>query len=216
MGFQFWLHCYWYCTLIIYSLISHAKKLFLKIYFKSNIKNISSIPTLQNAINVISDRFSSWSLQFAVNKCAVLRFWRNFKNHPQPYYFLNNDKLPIKFVVKDLEVLIERNLYFHKYVQTKAQITGELASNLLKTMSCKASDFIKNFLYTYIRPTLEYCSLWNLNFVFNTKLLESFQRRWTKNVVGCANKSYTERLKELDIVFHRIDYRELTLYYIGK
>ena len=42
-------------------------------------------------------------------------------------------------------------------------------------------------------------SLWNLDFITDTKLLESVQRRWTKEIAGFSNLSYAERLKKLDM-----------------
>ena len=37
----------------------------------------------------------------------------------------------------------------------------------------------------HIRPILEYCSsVWNLGYIADINLLESVQRRWTKNIQG--------------------------------
>ena len=55
--------------------------------------------------NIISDRISSWGLQFSVHKCAVLRFGRNSASYPEPIYYLNNEVIPARNSIKDLGVL---------------------------------------------------------------------------------------------------------------
>ena len=53
---------------------------------------------------------------------------------------------------------------------------------------------------SHIRPLLDYCStVWNLGYIGDVKKLESVQRRWTKEVDGCAELSYAERIKHLNL-----------------
>ena len=52
----------------------------------------------------------------------------------------------------------------------------------------------------HIRPLLEYCSpLWNLEYLTDTRMLESVQRRWTKQIDGCENLDYDRRLRQLGL-----------------
>ncbi len=53
---------------------------------------------------------------------------------------------------------------------------------------------------THIRPLLDYCStVWCVGYVDDLNLLESVQRRWTKQVVGMSELDYGARLRALDL-----------------
>ena len=43
----------------------------------------------------------------------------------------------------------------------------------------------------HVRPILDYCScVWNTGYSRDLKLLESVQRRWTKNAAGLESMNY--------------------------
>ena len=51
-----------------------------------------------------------------------------------------------------------------------------------------------------VRPILDFASpIWNLGFLGQNKLLESVQRRWTKQVAGLTDLSYSDRLSALGL-----------------
>ena len=51
----------------------------------------------------------------------------------------------------------------------------------------------------HIRPPLEFSStVWNTGYVGDLKLLESVQRRWTKQMDGLQDLSYYDRLELLN------------------
>ena len=52
----------------------------------------------------------------------------------------------------------------------------------------------------HVRPIIEYCSsVWNTGYVGDIRLLESLQRRWTREIAGCTHLSYEDRLVKLDL-----------------
>ena len=128
----------------------------LKVYLKIAVRDKTSIMALQTAINIISDRISSWGLKFSIHKCAVLRFGRNSSSLPVPLYLLHNEPIPVKSSIKDLGVIVDTDLRFHNHVKTVAQKAGGLASNLLRTVSCRDPEFMKNLFCSHIRPIIEY------------------------------------------------------------
>ena len=53
---------------------------------------------------------------------------------------------------------------------------------------------------THIRPLLEFSSsVWFTDFIEDMRLLESVQRRWTRQIQGLEDLSYDERLHELNL-----------------
>ena len=53
---------------------------------------------------------------------------------------------------------------------------------------------------THIRPLLEFGStVWNTGYCGDLRLLESVQRRWTKQVRGLSELTYANRLKTLNL-----------------
>ena len=53
---------------------------------------------------------------------------------------------------------------------------------------------------SHIRPIIDYCSsLWNVGYLGDVRLLESVQRRWTKQVAGLENLDYGVRLRALGL-----------------
>ena len=53
---------------------------------------------------------------------------------------------------------------------------------------------------SHICHLLDYCScVWNMGYVVDSGMLESIQRRWTKQIAGMENLSYLDRLKKLSL-----------------
>ena len=55
-------------------------------------------------------------------------------------------------------------------------------------------------LTTHIRPIIEYCScIWNTGYQGDLRLLESVQRRWTKQIESLEGLEYGDRLRALNL-----------------
>ena len=55
-------------------------------------------------------------------------------------------------------------------------------SELLQTV-CRGREFMVALFISHIRPIIDYCScVWNVGYV--RRLVESLQRRWTREVLG--------------------------------
>ena len=51
---------------------------------------------------------------------------------------------------------------------------------------------------SHIRPVMDFCSsIWNVGYLSHDRLLESVQRRWTREISGIGQLVYVERLKNL-------------------
>lgn len=180
----------------------------LKMYItvKSDSVNaiIQHMDACQRDINHLHKVASSWGLSMNISKCAVLRFTRRPVDWTAlPFsgqYFLNTSPIPIKDSAVDLGVTIDLSLKFHQHIANIVQKAGGVAQNLLKATVNREASFLLPLFIAHIRPLLEYCSsVWNLGYIGDLRLLESVQRRWTKNIQGMENLDYFQRLKALDL-----------------
>ncbi len=69
------------------------------------------------------------------------------------------------------------------------------------TLQCRDSDFLVRVYKTYIRPTVMYASqIWSPKLRHEVTALEAVQRKLTKLVAGEQNRSYGQRLADLDLL----------------
>ena len=72
--------------------------------------------------------------------------------------------------------------------------------NFLRSTVIRDADFVVTLFKSHVRLILDYCSsLWNVGYLGDSQLLESVQRRWTKQVTGLADVEYHERLQTLGL-----------------
>ena len=89
-----------------------------------------------------------------------------------------------------------------------------IANNLLKATLCRSVDFMTTIFKTHIRPILEFGSpVWHTGYLGDMKLLESVQRRWTKQVDGLQDYSYAQRLRHLNLYSGRLIRADLIKYW---
>ena len=162
----------------------------------------SSQNALQEDIDTLVRTGSSWGLDKNAAKCACMRFCRRSvtpTSGQSPYRILDQ---PIIFTDKhpDLGVEVHRSLKFHSHIRRTAGMCGGLTTNILSSTLCREAEFILNIYKSHIRPKLEYCcSVWNLGYVGDLKLLEGIQRRWARLIRGLETAPYGHRLQELDL-----------------
>ena len=159
------------------------------------------ISALQRDISLLELRAESWGLSFAREKCVRLRFCRQFANNPLPLPLsIGQTPLLCSQSCKDLGVLVDVSLNFHLHISSVVSKAAGVSSNLLRGTLCRSPDFMRTVFITHIRPLLEFASpIWNTDYVTDSRLLESVQRRWTKQIIGFQDLSYYDRLKSLSL-----------------
>ena len=180
-------------------------KLFLSY---SHADAISSRIHLQNDLNQLYTRSSSWSLRLNRGKCVVMRFGRGSAGvGGLSEYMLGGVNLEFVNLYRDLGVLIEPSLKFHKHVQLITCRGSAMVDQLLRGTICRTKSFMTTIFVAHVRPILEYCSvIWNLGYLCDMRSLESVQRRWTREIDGLGHLGYRERLEELGLysIFGRL------------
>ena len=124
--------------------------------------------------------------------------------HLKSYYHIADVRTYKKCIFpsshRDLGVNVETNLKFHSHIRETVHKAGGVVSSLLKATVCRTPEFMSNIFVSDIRPILDFCSsLWNLGYVGNMRMIESVQRRWTRQIGGLEELSYEERLKRLNL-----------------
>ena len=159
------------------------------------------ILAIQQDIDLLSSRAESWGLSFAVQKCVRLRFVRPFVTIPPPSpLYIGNHLLDCKDSCRDLGILIDTQLKFHSHISLVSAKAAGMSSTLLRGTLCRSPEFMREIFITHIRPLLEFSSsVWNSGYVMDLCLLESVQRRWTKQIDGLSDLDYFDRLKSLSL-----------------
>lgn len=172
----------------------------LKIYIRyptNSPHHISQV--LQTNINTLSPVAASWGLAFAPNKCAHLCFKRGRANR-QAQYHLSGSTIKTVSSHSDLGVRVDTKLRLQGHISNSVCQAGGIATNLLKSTMCRTPTFMMSLLISNIRPITDFASpVWNTGFIGDLALLESVQRRWTKQVYDMSLLPYPERLSHLNL-----------------
>ena len=162
------------------------------------------VSSLQRDLNLVQSVSLSWNLSLNIDKCVFMRFYRGRLELEQiddrTAYYLNGVVLELVDSFRDLGVLVDSRLRFHLHVRSVVRKASTLATSLLYSTINRSSVFMVSLFITHIRPILDYCScVWNVGYLGDLRLLESVQRRWTKEIDGLGGVDYGERLKAMQL-----------------
>jgi hypothetical protein len=137
-------------------------------------------------------------MPFNVTKCKVMHIGRG---NVKADYFLTGLLIPKTSEEKDLGVYFSENfkpsLNSNKVCKSANKIVGMIRRNI----SSRSSEGMLILYKTLVRPVLDYCvSAWRPYTKKDMKKLERIQKRYTKMIDGCKDKSYEERLIKLGII----------------
>ena len=76
-------------------------------------------------------------------------------------------------------MLVDSKLHFHNHIHNVVRKAGGLESKLLSSTICCSSIFMITLFVLHIRQIMNVCSVSNVGYLGDIKLLESVQRRWT-------------------------------------
>jgi len=173
-------------------------------YGQQEVMGPSGMASLQEDLDKFYNVASSWNLSLNPSKCVVMRFTRHFSGWATfgrgTVYSLGDSPLEFVESYRDLGVFVDQRLRFHGHVRTVVRRAASLSSNLLRSTVNRSPNFMVTLFVTHIRPILDYCStVWYTEYVHDMDLLESVQRRWTKQVEGMSELDYGTRLRILNL-----------------
>ena len=153
---------------------------------------------LQTDINLLHSNATNHLVEFNADKCTHLHFPAS--KTPLHQYSLNDVVISTSQSARDLGVIVDNELKFHKHINVTYGKAHSLASNLLAHTSNRSSSFMHEVFISHIRPLITFASpVWNTGYLGDERKLEGVQRRWTREIRGFSELSYTERLHRLNL-----------------
>ena len=138
-----------------------------------------------------------WQLQFNGKKCKIMHL--GHKN-PKAQYFLNGITLESTEEERDLGVIISSDLKVANQCNKAMRKASQMLGCIGRGISSRKREVVMPLYKSLVRPHLEYCvQFWRPYLQKDINTLETVQRRATKMVHGLCNKSYQERLEELNM-----------------
>jgi hypothetical protein len=157
-----------------------------------------SYKSLISASSELSDWSSVWQLPIAPNKCSVFHIGRN--NELRDYVIFSDSSLPHTKVVKDLGVWFTSDLKFTTHCNNIIKQANQRMALLKRLFTSGDVNTMVWAFKVYVRPVLEYaCPVWSPYLAGDIDRVESVQRRFTKSLRGQKYKSYTDRLRYLNL-----------------
>lgn len=180
---------------VVYSLV----KIFAddtKIYNKA-----SNSSVMQKDIHQLQEWSNKWKLFFNVSKCKVLH---TGKNNPKcDYEMIVNDvieKLNECEEEKDLGVTFDAQLSFDPHIHRVVNKANQMIGIIRRTFSFLDKNTFLKLYKAFVRPHVEYANVvWSPYLKRQSQTIERVQRRATKLLKECCEKSYGERLRYLNL-----------------
>ena len=136
-----------------------------------------------------------WQMKFNVGKCKVLHLGRR---NPRYEYNMGDRTLETATEEKDLGVIIDDKLKFHKHTEVQANKANKVLGLLRRSFETLDNENLVWLFKALVRPHLEYCNTVTYPvYEKDANLLEGVQRRATKMVPDMTNYDYATRLRKL-------------------
>ena len=151
----------------------------------------------QEDIKKLHEWSQKWQLLFHPDKCKVMHIGRI--SHAAQYKIGENEMKEVQSE-KDLGVLFDADLSFKAEIQARAAKGHQMSGIIRRTFTHLDHLSFKRLFIALARPHLEYgAPIWQPYKKGDKELLEKVQRRATKQLPGLKDKSYDQRLRELQL-----------------
>ena len=152
---------------------------------------------LQRDLDTLIEWSNKWQMKFNIDKCHVLHIGNQ---NPQATYKMNNTPMTSVDKEKDLGVIVSADLKPSKHCTEVVKTANKLVGFIGRSFTFKSEKIILTLYNSLVRPHLEYnVQFWSPYYKKDIEKLEKIQRRLTKMIPRLRNKSYEERLKELNL-----------------
>ena len=157
-------------------------------------------PALQRDLNNFCSRATAWNLKLNPEKCVVIRFGSNVMNESEDGYSLMGRQLEFVTTHRDLGVVVDSKLKFHRHIGGIINKSKGLVNQLLRGTVCRKQNFMVTVFIAHIRPLMDFSArLWNVGYIGDVNRLERVQRSWVSQVEGLENMNYKDSLSLLGL-----------------
>ena len=151
-----------------------------KIY--APINNDKSIQAVQNDIDKLANWCKKWRLNLNPGKCFQLQYNpRSTERAYHPVYTIDGHTIERRSEGKDLGVMINEDLKFHKHVNKISDRCNKEINRIRRSFTTRTPTFLTDMYKLYVRPHMEYCvEMWNPGYQGDKKKLELVQNKMTR------------------------------------
>ena len=164
-------------------------------------------PGDNEALQLDLDRMDEWShiwqLLFNETKCKCMHFGRNNLKFT---YTMNNHVMESTKEEKDLGVIVDDTLQFHRHTATAVKKANYVLSLIKKGFATLDAKTLPLLYKSMVRPHLEYGNvIWGPHYKGDQEMVEKVQKRATKLISNIWHLPYVQRLKILKLpsLMHR-------------
>jgi len=153
---------------------------------------------MQEDLNKLMAWSETWQMNFNVSKCAVMHLGCN---NIESNYKMGEADLSCVSDQRDLGVIITDDLKWGRQCDEAFKRASRTIGFVNRNFHCRNKEIIIPIYKAMIRPLVEFAvQFWSPHLRKDIDKLERIQRRITKMIPELRNKSYPERLKELNLI----------------
>jgi hypothetical protein len=162
-----------------------------------SVANDKERANLQKDLETLEKWSLDWQLPFNVDKCKVVHYGKNNQDFK---YFIDKRELKKEVEEVDLGILTTNDLKTSKQCRQAYNKASRMLGMIRRSITFKHKDIILSLYKSIVRPLVEYAvPAWSPHYLKDKELLERVQHRITRMIPGMKNKSYENRLVELNL-----------------
>ena len=155
---------------------------------------------LQSTLNKLEHWCQVNAMEFNIGKCKVIHFGHS---NIQKDYFIKGIKLESTEALKDLGVLVDRQLKFSSHVQMISKRANSILGQIRRCFSFRTKLVFLNLYKTFVRSQMEHAvQVWNPWLQKDIDTLEKVQKRALRMISDfpTSANTYDLKLKELRLI----------------
>ena len=164
------------------------------------IRSLEDCELLQSDLNTVYSWSDANNMKFNSLKFQSIRYGNKKELNHYPYKDPSGKCIPIDEYVKDLGIMMSRDLTFTKQIDAATARCRGLTGWILRTFKSRNKDLMLTLLKSLIIPRLDYCSqLYSPSLMKDWCKLEGVQRTFTSRISEVKHLDYWSRLQELKL-----------------
>ena len=162
-----------------------------------DVSNCEDASSLQEDVETLTTWSGVWQLPFNATKCKCMHFGKKNQQHK---YKMNEHTLEEVEVEKDLGVIVDKNLKFHKHASFAVKKANTILGLIKRFFAVFDHKTVPKLFKAMVRPHLEYGNVVRgPHFKLDQQAIERVEKRATKLIRNIKDLPYSERLKDLNL-----------------